>query len=123
MDIEHLYGQIVYLILIILGFSFGGSLAQLCTLQLYSLCRSICPESLEKKLLCVTFGQPLMSESVPQIIDGNLDRNRFHAIYITDDVIPRVLRCLDPAFKESAVAKSEISEKIKSQTTSDSSEV
>jgi hypothetical protein len=64
-----------------------------------------------------------MSALVPEVIYENLDKSRFHAIYIADDVIPRVLRCLDPAFKESAVAASEISEKIKSQTTSDSSEV
>ena len=52
-----------------------------------------------------------MSESEHKIIDVN--KNRFHAIYITDDVIPRVLRCLDPKFKKSAV------EKIESQATSE----
>lgn len=109
----YIYGPKIYLIPIILGFSFGGSLAQLCAVQLYSLSQSICPELLEKNLLCVTFGQPIMSELVPEPVTGNLDRSRFHAIYIADDAIPRVLRCLDPAFDESAVAASEISENIK----------
>ena len=57
-----------------------------------------------------------MSESLSNVLDGKLDRSRFHAIYITNDVIPRVLRCLDPAFDESAVSKSEMLEMIKSET-------
>ncbi len=103
---------------IAIGFSFGGNLAQFCAVQLCTLSQSICPELLEKNLLCVTFGQPIISQSLPDIVDGKLDKSRFHAIYITDDVVPRVLRCLDPTFSESAVSKSEMAEKIKSQINS-----
>ena len=121
MSTQYLYG-VTYKVnvlspnAIITGFSFGGNLAQLCAIQLRSLSQNICPELLEKNLLCVTFGQPIISESLSNVVDGKLDRSRFHAIYITDDVVPRMLRCLDPAFDESAVSKSEMSEKIKSQT-------
>ena len=99
-----------------IGFSFGGNLAQLCAVQLCTLSQSICPELLEKNLLCVTFGQPIISQSLPNVADGKLDKIRFHAIYITDDVVPRMLRCLDSTFNESAVSESEMAEKIKSQT-------
>ena len=90
---------------IAVGFSFGGNLAQLCAVQLHSLSQNVCPELVDKNLLCVTFGQPIMSdsESFSDVRDGKLAmvKSRFHAIYITDDVVPRTLRCLDPAVDES----------------------
>ena len=41
--------------------------------------------------------------SLPRIEDFahvNADKNRFHAIYISDDIIPMVMRYLDPVYTD-----------------------
>ena len=81
-----------------IGFSFGGILANLCATHLWSLSQGICPELLEKNLLCITFGQPIIS--LPRTTDKVADKRRFHAIYISDDIIPRMMRYLDPGYTE-----------------------
>lgn len=91
----------VVVIYISAGFSFGGTLAQLCATHLWSLSQSICPELLEKNLLCITYGQPIIS--LPRIEDFahvNADKSRFYAIYISDDIIPMVMRYLDPVYTD-----------------------
>lgn len=100
------------------GFSFGGTLAHLCTTHLWSLSQGICPELLEKNLLCITFGQPIIS--LPQtanFMDRIADSSRFHAIYITGDIIPRMIRYLDPVYTE--FAKCDMPEKFRKQNDPD----
>ena len=87
--------------LLFLGFSFGGILANLCASHLWSLSQGICPELLEKNLLCITFGQPIISlPRTGSTTDMIADKSRFHAIYISDDIIPRMMRYLDPGYTE-----------------------
>ena len=87
----------------IVGFSFGGILAQLCDLYLWSLSQGICPELLERNLLCITFGQPMISlPKIAYYADRIVDKNRFHAIYISDDKVPTLLSYLDPGYIQNA---------------------
>lgn len=100
------------------GFSFGGILAQLCTINLWNLSKDICSELLEKNLLCITFGQPVISfQKIEEFKDRPFDKSRFHAIYITEDKVPRTLRYLDPTYTE--FAKSYVPEKFRSQISSE----
>ena len=86
---------------LLLGFSFGGILANLCAAHLWSLSRGICQEFLEKNLLCITFGQPIISlPRTASSTDIIADKSRFHAIYISDDIIPRMMRYMDPGYTE-----------------------
>ena len=94
---------------IILGFSFGGILAHSCATHLWSLSQEICSELLEKNLLCITFGQPIISLSA----DTTADKSRFHAIYITDDIIPRMMRYLDPVYTK--LANKDLLERFRSE--------
>jgi hypothetical protein len=98
------------------GFSFGGVLAHLCATHLWSLSQGICPELLEKNLLCITFGQPIIPlPRAPNFSDRVADKSRFHAIYIDDDIIPRMLRYLDPTSTKLKNATCGVPEKFKSK--------
>ena len=88
---------------LIIGFSFGGILAHLCATHLWSLSQGICPELLEKNLLCVTFGQPVISlPSTTNFAKRIADKTRFHAVYIPEDIIPRMMRYMDAAYTDLA---------------------
>ena len=96
------------------GFSFGGILAHLCTINLWHLSQDICSELLERNLLCITFGQPAISLlKMKKFEDRLADKSRFHAIFITGDKVPRMLRYLDPA------NSLQVPEKFRSQISSD----
>ena len=100
------------------GFSFGGILAHLCAINLWHLSQDICSELLERNLLCITFGQPITSLPKMKNFEARLaDKSRFHAIYITDDKVPRMLKYLDPAYTEFVGIK--VPEKFRSQISSD----
>ena len=84
-----------------IGFSFGGILAHLCATQLWSLSQGICSELLEKNLLCITFGQPIITlPQVSNFVGSVVDKSRFHAIYLSDDIIPTMMRFLDPFYTD-----------------------
>ena len=50
-------------------------------------------------------------------MDRIADSSRFHAIYITGDIIPRMIRYLDPVYTE--FAKCDMSEKFRKQNDPD----
>ena len=96
------------------GFSFGGILAQLCGLYLWSLSQGICPELLERNLLCITFGQPIISlPKIANYAEKDVNKNRFHAIYISDDKVPSLLSCLDPSYTQ--LTASDMPDKLRNQ--------
>ena len=102
--------------LCVLGFSFGGILAHLCATHLWSLSQGICPELLENNLLCITFGQPVIPlPRAANFADRVADKSRFHAIYIDDDIIPRMMRFLDPVSTKLKNPTCGLPEKFKSQ--------
>ena len=96
------------------GFSFGGILAHLCAIHLWSLSQGICPELLEKNLLCITFGQPIIPlPRVPNFSNRVTNKSRFHAVYVDDDIIPRMMRYLDPTSTKLKNPTSGLPEKFK----------
>lgn len=89
-------------------------MAQFCATYLWNLSQGICLELLEKNLLCITFGQPVIS--LPRLLNSakrTADKTRFHAVYITDDIAPRMLRYLDPVYTESAISDMCLPEKFR----------
>ena len=95
------------------GFSFGGILAHLCATHLWSLSQGICPELLEKNLLCITFGQPVLSlPSMADFAKRVADKTRFHAVFIPDDIIPRTMRFLDSGYTN--LADRDLSDRFRS---------
>ena len=100
------------------GFSFGGSLAQLCGVTLYSQSQGVCSELLERNLLCVTFGQPVLSlPGTTGSADKIINKSRFHAVYIANDKLPRLLSHMDPAC--TGFADADMPEKLKNQVSTD----
>ena len=93
-------------------------MAQFCATYLWNLSQGICLELLEKNLLCITFGQPVIS--LPELLsfaERTPDKNRFHAIYIADDIAPRMLRYLDPIYTDSAISDVFLPEKFRDRIT------
>ena len=75
-----------------LGFSFGGMLACYVAANLWKM-SFISGDLLEKNVICITFGQPLIP--VPYVEEAIKDFPQFettiHAVYDKDDFFPRVL--------------------------------
>ena len=76
-----------------LGFSFGGLLACCCAARLWKeSCTRI--ETLERSVMCITFGQPLID--IPYVQDTIKNcptfENNIHSIYDKEDVFPKLLR-------------------------------
>lgn len=95
-------------------------MAQFCATYLWNLSQGICLELLEKNLLCITFGQPLIS--LPKLLnfaERTADKTRFHSIYISDDIVPRMLRYLDPVYTESAISDMCLPEKFRGRISLD----
>lgn len=82
----------------IVGFSFGSVLAHMCASHLWGLSQETCRELLEKHLLCITYGQPLIQIPDEPKISEQIPDDRFHAIYFINDVVPRVMRYLDVSY-------------------------
>ena len=79
----------------ILGFSFGGMLACCNTARIWKeTCFGI--EFLEKNVLCVTFGQPLLANPYVQgaIEEYPMFEKNIHTVYDSEDVFPILLRYL-----------------------------
>lgn len=75
------------------GYSFGGMLACYVAANLWK--RSfISGDVLQKNVLCITFGQPLVA--IPFVEEAIKDFPQFeatiHVVYDKDDLFPRVLR-------------------------------
>ena len=90
---------------LVVGFSFGSVLAHMCASHLWGLSQEICPELLEKHLLCITYGQPLIQIPGAEKISDQIPNDRFHAIYFINDVVPRVMRYLDVSYSTFAVSQ------------------
>ena len=99
-----------------IGFSFGGILAHICATHLWSLSQGICSELLEKNLLCITFGQPVIAfPQASSFVGSTVDKSRFHAVYFSDDVIPRMMRFLDPFYTDHV--NDDLPERFRSENT------
>ena len=86
----------------------------MCGITLYSQSQGVCSELMERNLLCVTFGQPAISlPSTNSPADKIVNKGRFHAIYVADDRVPRLLSNLDQVYNGSA--NSHMPEKLKCQ--------
>lgn len=81
-----------YTMVLILGFSFGGMLACYVAANLWKT-SFISGDVLEKNVVCITFGQPLIP--IPYVEEAIRDFPQFeatiHAVYDKDDFFPRVL--------------------------------
>lgn len=76
-----------------IGFSFGGMLACCIAARLWK--ESVIPiDVLEDRVICITFGQPLIAISYVQDTINTITKfeNTIHAIYDQEDVFPRLLR-------------------------------
>lgn len=75
-----------------LGFSFGGMLACYVAANLWKM-SFISGDVLEKNVVCITFGQPLIP--IPYVEEAIKNFPQFeatiHAVYDKDDFFPRVL--------------------------------
>ena len=66
--------------------------------------------------MCITFGQPIIPlPRAPNFSDRVADKSRFHTIYIDDDIIPRMMRYLDPVSTKLKNQTCGLPEKFKSQ--------
>ena len=78
--------------LVYAGFSFGGMLACYMAANLWRM-SFISGDVLEKNVICITFGQPLIP--IPYVEEAIKDfpklENTIHAVYEKDDFFPRVL--------------------------------
>lgn len=76
----------------------------MCATHLWNLSHGleICPELLEKHLLCITYGQPLID--VPGADVSNVvTEKRFHAIFFIEDDVPRIMKYLNASYTKFAV--------------------
>ena len=103
--------HVVIMMIKLLGFSFGGILAQLCASHLWTLGQDICPELLERNLLCITFGQPLILLPEMERAADRIAEHRFHAIFAADDIVPRMMRYLDTSYS-TCVAQMDMPERF-----------
>ena len=76
----------------------------MCTTHLWNLSHSleICPELLEKHLLCITYGQPLIDVPRANVSDVVIGE-RFHAIFCIEDNVPRIMQYLNASNLKFAV--------------------
>lgn len=82
----------------------------MCASHLWSLSQEICPELLEKHLLCITYGQPLLQIPGADKVAGKIADDRFHAIFSINDIIPKVMRYLDASY--STIAEKRMPERF-----------
>eukprot|EP00731_Ephydatia_muelleri_P014672 Em0008g392a len=99
--------------IVLTGFSFGGMLACSVAASIWNL-SAITPEEFKRRVVCITFGQPLIS--IPYVEDIIKTSHEFqesiHLIFDQNDVIPRLLR-----FASSSTTQlSACSEKIENKT-------
>lgn len=73
-------------------------LAHLCASHLWSLSQEICPELLERNLLCITYGQPLILLPEMEQVADRIAEDRFHAVFSANDTVPRLMRYLDTSY-------------------------
>ena len=75
------------------GFSFGGMLACFVAASIWN-SSVISPEEFKHRVICITFGQPLIGiPLVEDIINTSHEfRESIHLIFDQTDVIPRLLR-------------------------------
>ena len=97
-----MYNLIIYIVHSITGFSFGSILAQMCANHLWSLSQEISTELLERHLLCITYGQPLIQIPFAQKVADGIPKERFHSIFFVKDIAPRVMRYLDASYSTCA---------------------
>ncbi len=78
------------------GFSLGGLLALSVSALLWKL-PLLSMEVLKKSVICITFGQPLISlPHVKDVVQGTPEfEGIVHSIFIKEDSVPRVLSFLD----------------------------
>lgn len=90
--------MLVTFTLIDVGSSFGGLLACSVTAKL---CREpdLSVEQLQRNLVCITFGQPMVSINVIQETAQQIPvfNTIVHSVLLSKDVVPFVLRFLDTA--------------------------
>ena len=70
----------------------------MCASHLWSQSREICPELLERSLLCITYGQPLILFPEMEIVADRIPEDRFHAVFSVNDIVPRLMRYLDTSY-------------------------
>ena len=75
------------------GFSFGGMLACCVAANIWNK-SYINTDALEKSVVCITFGQPLLSIPLVQEVVKKFPRFEatIHSIFDKEDIIPRLLR-------------------------------